>query len=728
MRRIQALKNKDGILRGLLFLSLGLFVACGPSKENRPKIEKIQARDPVEVSPEDSLQGKSAWQTRGIQLKPALPAKYNDVSIESLEALRFENPLGHVNMDRRKINFSVDVILGAKRHLVTLKGPLELHPEHKLWISYLSEDSGSTSRGKGWGFGQSRRMSGVAICVDRECRGFFVDIYYRVGKVLKKKQFEGFQGEQEGAPSRGEGSLPRGEEEEETHSPPGSEGPPKFLDQEFLDQEFLDQEFLDHGFLDSEDKLPKEPEVRIGLPPPNWLLQDLENFLKYLTPKPSPQGESSSGDSSQGESSSGDSPQGESSSGDSPQGESSSGDSSQGESSSGDSSQGESSSGDSSQGESSSGDSSQGESSSGDSPQGESSSGDSSQGESSSGDSSQGESSSGDSPQGESSSGDSPQEKKNSPPQESGGSIGLGNMPLPVPRPKPPAQGLAPGARDSFSDPIETAEKLAQNTLDFLKPFINVDAYEQQDPTKGAPYEVQLEAPGFAVGSYSRGSLRRAKALPRNRTNEGYKIVYPERKRNYGTGLLVHMILDTSQLIQDHYSENLYISDLSLRKGGKVGSHRSHQNGLDVDIAYLGMGKFESALKRYKCIHRFREGKAKTYTSSQACNKGYSVVGGEVSEKFKRWIPQNIDYFRLLTASGMVQWIFVNSVVKKAFCQWARKESLLDDPDVKAVLSRLKKWPGHHRHFHLRLFCPKTHPLCKQQINRSSAPMDQSGC
>ncbi len=308
-----------------------------------------------------------------------------------------------------------------------------------------------------------------------------------------------------------------------------------------------------------------------------------------------------------------------------------------------------------------------------------------------------------------------------------------------------PDRGIIAETEPVVTDPVQIAQEVVQGSLDFLKPIINVDEYlNEVDPTKDSPYDVDLRGFGWAQGKHAGGSLHQGLALPFE--GEGYSIseFKRDRHRNYGTGMMVNMIIATASIILERYQDNhLHVSDISAQSGGKIGSHSSHQNGLDADISYLGMGNFESTLTACKG----RDGRRLDSCSSrQIRSEGkrcqardgtwyycrYSIKDGTATNKFKEQIPKNFDYFRLLTASGMVKWIGMNKGVKRAFCQWAKDEGTLEDPETVAVLSRMTEWTGHHSHFHLRLFCPPrnagAHPLCVTINPRSVIPMDQHGC
>ena len=161
----------------------------------------------------------------------------------------------------------------------------------------------------------------------------------------------------------------------------------------------------------------------------------------------------------------------------------------------------------------------------------------------------------------------------------------------------------------------------------------------------------------------------------------------PERKQYYASGLMIRLISQVSQHFQELHrakSPVLIVNALSRRGGGPLGSHSSHQNGLDADIVYLGEDKWQSV-----------------------------IVKGRVKDDFDYAL--NYDFFKILTETGFVNRIFVDSRIKRGMCQWVRDQGLMETEEAKEVLTKLRSWSGHDDHFHLRLVCSPFYPRCRDQ-------------
>ncbi|MNL43857.1 Penicillin-insensitive murein endopeptidase precursor [compost metagenome] len=136
----------------------------------------------------------------------------------------------------------------------------------------------------------------------------------------------------------------------------------------------------------------------------------------------------------------------------------------------------------------------------------------------------------------------------------------------------------------------------------------------------------------------------------------------------------------------------LPIGDMSKEKGGKFGTHKSHQTGLDADVAFY----FES-----KNLQR-------SFVSAVAVDKPH---GSWMLEK--QW-----GLFKMVNKTKLVDRIFIHKTLKKALCQLAIKKGEIDKSDksgdIYETLRRLSADTDHNTHFHLRLKCSKAQIRCRQ--------------
>ncbi len=164
---------------------------------------------------------------------------------------------------------------------------------------------------------------------------------------------------------------------------------------------------------------------------------------------------------------------------------------------------------------------------------------------------------------------------------------------------KPPVLGTGPGLAARSGATLSAAP---QPVTPVEPPVVTVPA-----PTK----------PSVAVGRPNRGRLVNGVLLPAegadHATWDAIDQVAPNRDwRRVGTDRLVRTLLTVAAAYRraNPDAPRVVISDLSLPQGGRFGreygglGHASHQNGLDVDIAYPRKDGEETGIRRVSEIDR----------------------------------------------------------------------------------------------------------------------------
>lgn len=206
-----------------------------------------------------------------------------------------------------------------------------------------------------------------------------------------------------------------------------------------------------------------------------------------------------------------------------------------------------------------------------------------------------------------------------------------------------------------------------------------------------------------AVGYYSSGSLKEAESIKDRGTN--IRKLFLQRQRFYGTTQIQDIISDAADFVRQEFpdAEVLQVGDIANKVGGALSEHGSHQNGLDVDIVYLTKnGRLQSQNAPYW--------------------EEEFVKNGVMSNNFH--IERNLGLFKYLIVNKSVERIFVDQAIKVQFCAYAKKNNLLNDPETKETLRRLRVEKLHSTHFHMRIKCPTTDLKCKAQ---ASVPVG-TGC
>lgn len=234
----------------------------------------------------------------------------------------------------------------------------------------------------------------------------------------------------------------------------------------------------------------------------------------------------------------------------------------------------------------------------------------------------------------------------------------------------------------------------------------------QPAPIKTPPAKVdgsdQGRARDQAVGSAANGRLERGtslkEAISTSKMASALELIYPARDRFYGTWEMIDTLEKMSQFLSSKDvlpGYKMAVGDISQKNGGLlVGSaHKSHQCGLDADVAYPLIN-----LKSLAFID--------------------VVANGQVSQSLR--LRETYQLFEFAQKSlRNVDRIFVDGQIKKALCDMAQKQGMLANGGrAVEVLRRLRPAAGHDNHFHLRIRCSPQQPRCRMMAE----PAAGSGC
>jgi len=202
---------------------------------------------------------------------------------------------------------------------------------------------------------------------------------------------------------------------------------------------------------------------------------------------------------------------------------------------------------------------------------------------------------------------------------------------------------------------------------------------------------VPAAGPARAVGAYAAGCLQGA--VPLGPRGPGFVLIRPSRRRGFGHPAMVAFIRRLAATTRQHQSGPLLVGDISQARGGPTPSgHRSHQSGLDVDIAYA--------------VPRGVNANQLTPQQNEALAFP-AVVDLHTHKMTPYWTEPVRAILQRAAQDSAVDRIFVNPAIKRQLCS----ELPRDTP----WLARLRPWWGHHDHFHVRLACPIDSPDCTPQ-------------
>jgi len=205
--------------------------------------------------------------------------------------------------------------------------------------------------------------------------------------------------------------------------------------------------------------------------------------------------------------------------------------------------------------------------------------------------------------------------------------------------------------------------------------------------------------PAQAIGSYARGCLAGAAALPADGPN--WQVMRPSRNRAWGHPVLIAFLERlAAQAAGTAGWPGLLVGDIAQPRGGPMlTGHESHQIGIDADIWLTPMPD-----RRLNTAER----------DTMAATDLVAESGDDIDPKV--WRPQHRQLLEAAARGADVARIFVNPAIKRALCRDAGAD--------RDWLRRIRPWWGHNYHFHLRLRCPRGESQCHDQAE----PPAGDGC
>jgi len=207
------------------------------------------------------------------------------------------------------------------------------------------------------------------------------------------------------------------------------------------------------------------------------------------------------------------------------------------------------------------------------------------------------------------------------------------------------------------------------------------------------------EGPPQAIGSYARGCLSGAIALPADGPN--WEVMRPSRNRAWGHPVLIAFLERLAQKLPGEAGwPGLLVGDIAQPRGGPMlTGHGSHQIGLDADIWLTPMPN-----RRLSPTER----------DSISATDVVARDGRDVDPA--AWTPQHRLLLEAVAREPMVERVFVNPAIKRALCR--------EGEPHQAWMAKIRPWWGHNYHFHVRLYCPSDSPQCRGQ----APPPQGDGC
>ena len=205
---------------------------------------------------------------------------------------------------------------------------------------------------------------------------------------------------------------------------------------------------------------------------------------------------------------------------------------------------------------------------------------------------------------------------------------------------------------------------------------------------KGSHYRSRPRSGQGSFGSSSGGYLFDAVSLP-----SVAGLTVRDQDRAWGTKRVVRLLEAAAADLKARwpYAPDLYVGDLSHKKGGYMPPHRSHQSGRDADLSYFHRGNVPL--------------------------RGFMPMDEEIFDAAKNW-----HFFKVLIDTRQVHYIFVDYDLQKILYEYALSIGYTPD-DLATVLQYpqghgamrgiIRHEPGHDDHFHIRFVCGPLDANCR---------------
>lgn len=304
--------------------------------------------------------------------------------------------------------------------------------------------------------------------------------------------------------------------------------------------------------------------------------------------------------------------------------------------------------------------------------------------------------------------------------------------PILVAAPEPPVtptdEETSHGEEENLASTGSGAYTSPTPNPEFLKPL----ELPKETPTKNPTPEPTLKPDliktdfpfNFELGGipkrrpYSGAIAEQGTLLPLK--GDGFKRISADHKA-YTSGFLAGLLKEGAKQFVKKYPEceGLTIRNLSQpyggvlkfdnfdncskRKGKEKCQHKSHQNGLDADIAYLPLTKLESVLTKNKLNSKFN------YT----CN--YEFL-------------KYLNGIKLPDGKNAIYSVFVHTTVKRSLCLWTKEQKIASKENTDIFKMLFATSDAHYDHMHIRLRCPPIQPPLQQDCWQEDDADDGISC
>ena len=204
---------------------------------------------------------------------------------------------------------------------------------------------------------------------------------------------------------------------------------------------------------------------------------------------------------------------------------------------------------------------------------------------------------------------------------------------------------------------------------------------------------VHLNIPGPDEGAVSWGTANDGRLFNGVAMESSPGLRVRNVSRSYGTEYTVNLLKAAGADVKARWPDapELVVGSLSLRQGGPMRPHRSHQSGRDADLSYYHRGNVET--------------------------EDFLDMSPDKFDAVKNW-----HFFKTLINTGEVEYIFVDYGLQEVLYEYAL--SVGYEPEELSELIQyprgrranegiIRHSPGHADHFHVRFKCTDDDQNCR---------------
>ncbi|MEM9189651.1 MAG: penicillin-insensitive murein endopeptidase [Myxococcota bacterium] len=226
-----------------------------------------------------------------------------------------------------------------------------------------------------------------------------------------------------------------------------------------------------------------------------------------------------------------------------------------------------------------------------------------------------------------------------------------------------------------------------------------------------APVGDMLDIPVQRIPHGPPRGRSRSVGLPQNGTLENAAFLSSSECLRFKQGTETRERWSSDAMIQllkgaaDHVAKThpgaaLTVGDLSLREGGPMHPHVSHQNGLDADVLWYALDLHHQVVQPDRMV-RFRfDGKGRT---------------GGVSYRFDDARNWALVSYLLDNPIAKVEYLFVASWLERRLLSYAKSIGVEEHVRKHAAEILWQSGGRHDDHIHMRIECPAEDVLCRNR-------------